>query len=399
MKKLYLFISIDNVDVLVGTLTSNFIRGENIFSFDFDDTYLKSYTYQYIDPVLELYKGPQYNFNFINDMTPDRFGSLLIDKEEQTNDKKEGRLPKKLTLTDYLLRVNDLCRMGALRIKEDINGPFVNENKDSIPPYIYLRDIENASIQLEENVNLKEEVYRRLLMPGSSLGGARPKANVYLDDDVYLAKFPSKKDDYDVELWEYVVNKIAEELGLNVPKTKIEKLSNHGHTFLANRFDRDKGKRIHYISAITALRTTDGNTPAFTYYDLVNFINTNCINIKDNLLELYKRMIFTYLINNTDNHLRNHAFIVTKDGLSLSPMFDVNPSFYIADFELSFPCNESREGFIGVAKYFYINENDATKIYDTFKKKIIDMIGIYTSIYPEIKNEADILIEIVKSKN
>ena len=399
MKTLYLFLSFKDKNIFIGELSSSSAHGKEIFAFEFSKDYLSNKKNPLIDPSLLPYSGKQYDINFINDMIPDRFGSLLIDKQEQLLAIKVKRVPKKLTISNYLLRVNDLSRMGALRIKEDINGPFVNENKDSIPPYIYLRDIENASIQLEENVNLKEEVYRRLLMPGSSLGGARPKANVYLDDDVYLAKFPSKKDDYDVELWEYVVNKIAEELGLNVPKTKIEKLSNHGHTFLANRFDRDKGKRIHYISAITALRTTDGNTPAFTYYDLVNFINTNCINIKDNLLELYKRMIFTYLINNTDNHLRNHAFIVTKDGLSLSPMFDVNPSFYIADFELSFPCNESREGFIGVAKYFYINENDATKIYDTFKKKIIDMIGIYTSIYPEIKNEADILIEIVKSKN
>lgn len=398
MRKMYLYISIDSKDVFVGTLSSSFSRGVEVFSFEYSNDYLRNRNAPLIDPSLFPFSGPQYDFHFVNDMTPDRFGTVLIDKEEQITAIKEKRTPKKLTLSDYLLRINDLSRMGALRIKENIDGPFVNDNKEAIPPYIYLRDIEYASIQIESNVNVDNDTYRRLLLPGSSLGGARPKANVYINEDVYLAKFPSRNDEYDVELWEYITIEIARKLKLNVPGAKLDCFSKYGHTLLVKRFDREKSKRIHYLSAVTALATTDGKSNEYSYLDLVNFINSDCGNVKENLIELYKRMIFTYLINNTDNHLRNHAFIYNNGIFELAPLFDVNPSFNTGDFELSFGNGNDQEGLIKIAKYFYISEEEALNIFNSFKTTISEEIQAFERQYPEIKSQVQILLKILEIK-
>ena len=398
MKTVYLFLSLDESDLFVGELSSTFTHGKELFSFEFSNEYLNNQKSPLIDPSLLHYRGRQYDFNFVNDMTPDRFGSLLIDKQEQLLAIEENRSPKKLSLSDYLLRVNDLSRMGALRIKEDLNGEFINFDKNSIPPYIYLRDIEYASRQLENNNDVSEDTYKRLLLPGSSLGGARPKANVYYNDDVYLAKFPSQNDGYDVELWEYIALNIAKELDINVPSAFVEKYSKYGHTLLVKRFDRKEGKRIHYLSAVTALKATDGQSGHYSYLDLVNFINSECINIKENLLELYKRMVFTYLINNTDNHLRNHAFIYDGKGFNLSPLFDVNPSFSTSSFELPFGMGNDKDGLLSMSKYFYVEENEALNIYELFKTKIIQMINGYVDEYPSIKKEAIVLINMIERK-
>lgn len=398
MNNLYLFISIENKDILIGTLSTFYVHGKESFSFEFSDEYLKDPNLPLIDPALLLFKGKQYSFNFLNDMTPDRFGSLLIDKLEQITASKENRLPRKLALSDYLVRVNDLSRMGALRIKESKDGAFINEDKDAIPPYLYLRDIEYASIELDNSKDIDDDTYRRLLLPGSSLGGARPKASVYINDDVYLTKFPSKNDNYDIELWEFIALQIAEKLDINTPESKIEKYSDYGHTLLVKRFDREKGKRIHYLSGVTALQTTDGQSDKYSYLDLANFINTNCKNVNNNLKELYKRMVFYYLINNTDNHLRNHAFIYTKNAFSLSPIFDVNPSFALSSFELSFGMGNDKNGLIKIAKQFYINEDEAISIYDSFKKTIVESINNYVNKYPSIKTQATILLKIIKER-
>ena len=398
MSKMYLFLSIDSDDLYIGELTSSFSHGKEIFSFEFSNEYLANDKNPLIDPSLLRYRGRQFNFTFINDMTPDRFGTLLIDKQEQLLAIEEKRPPKQLSLSDYLVRVNDLSRMGAFRIKERIDGDFINNDKDAIPPYVYLRDIEYASIELEDNKDINDDTYRRLLLPGSSLGGARPKASVYYEDDIYLAKFPSRNDEYDVELWEYITLQIAKELGINVPENKIEQYSKYGHTLLVKRFDREKGRRVHYLSAVTALKTTDGQSVSFSYIDLVNFINSECIDIKDNLFELYKRMVFTYLINNTDNHLRNHAFIYNGKGFALSPLFDVNPSFFSSSFELSFGMGNDKNGLLEIAKYFYIKEDDALNIYDSSKTKIIEMINDYIKQYPSINKEAIILLKMIENK-
>ena len=398
MKKLYVYLSLNGEDKLVGTLSSDFVRGEETFSFEFSDEFLLNKKRPLIDPLLSYFKGKQYSFGFINDMTPDRFGMLLMNKNEQIEALKENRVPKKLTTSDYLIRVNDLSRMGALRIKEDKNGPFINEDENAIPPYIYLRDIEYASLMVEENKKFDEAIYKRLLSPGSSLGGARPKANFYMNDEVYLAKFPSKHDEYDVELWEYLIYQIAKELGLNVSDYKLEKYSNYGHTLLIKRFDRNKNNRVHYLSGVTALGAVDGDSNQYSYLDLANFITSYCVEVKRNLEELYKRMVFSYFINNTDNHLRNHAFIYVENELELSPMFDVNPTFFDAEFELSFGFGNNKKGLKEVAKYFYISDEEAENILISFKQKIAKMIEAFANKYPKEKQNATVLLSILDKK-
>lgn len=398
MNKLFLYLSLNGVDVPVGTLSSSTFKGRETFSFQFDSNYLVRTDCPMIDPRLFLFQGLQYDFGFLNDMTPDRFGTMLIDKIEQTEAVKENRVPRKLTLRDYLVRVNDASRMGALRIKEDVNGPFLNNNKEAIPPYIFLKDIEYASMMLEEGDDPGEDIYRRLLAPGSSLGGARPKASVYYNDEVFLAKFPSRKDDYDVELWEFICNSIAGKVGLSVPESKLEHYSTYGHTLLLKRFDRASGQRIHYLSGVTAVSANDGDSGSFTYLDLANFIISNCVKPQENLFELYRRMVFIYLVNDTDNHLRNHAFLFTGGGYQLSPMFDVNPTFYHSDFELPFGFGNSEEGLVNIAKYFYVEPDEARTIIASFKSAIQSGVSYYAKKYPSIAEQTKVLLQLIAKK-
>ena len=253
MKTLYLFLN----DEYIGNLYVDETRGKEEFSFSFTNDFLLKKDPSMIDPELFTFNGRQYAsngvFGFVNDMIPDRFGRLLIERREMDISNEMNVALKKLNTSDYLVKVNDLARMGGLRIKESLDGDFVNNEKNAIPPYIYLRDIENASMEIDANEPVDEDVYRKLLLPSSSLGGARPKANIYYGEKIYIAKFPSKNDSYDVELFEYIVGDIAKKCGIDVPELMIEKYSKYGHTMLTKRFDRDGNKRIHYMSALTAL--------------------------------------------------------------------------------------------------------------------------------------------------
>ena len=399
MKKLFLYLSNNGEDILVGTLFFEYKNNQEQFSFEYSDSYLTLDNKPVIDPSLLPYKGRQFaNLGFVQDMIPDRFGQLLINKEEDGLAILENRLPRKLNAFDYLLRTNDLSRMGGLRIKEEENGPFLNNSNGSILPYIYLRDIESASIQIEDNKDVDNLTLRRLLLPGSSLGGARPKCNIYYGDDVYIAKFPSKKDNYDVELLEYITLRIADLCGLNVPKIRLEQYSNIGHTLLLKRFDREKDKRIHYMSAVTALGANDGESDKYSYLDLINFIKTEGSDIKENLTELYKRVVFTYLINNTDNHLRNHAFILKGNRYVLSPMFDINPSIYESSFELPFGGVINKGGIIDESKYFNLSKEEAYSIYNRIGKIIVEQLEKYKNEYKEIGKLIDRVLKITKTR-
>lgn len=390
MNSLKLFLNFKGKDYYIGDIYYT----SGIFSFECSSEYIENPNLPIIDPLIKKYFGRQYpdelSFGFIEDMIPDRFGKRLIDIEEKSN--------RKLNSFDYLVRVNDLSRMGALRIKETIDGPFINEKKDVIPPYNYLRDIEQASYELEKEGTLKDDLFRRLLLPGSSLGGARPKSNIYFNDEVYIAKFPSKGDDYDVELLEYITLRIAKLCGINVPDCNAQMLSKNGYTLLVKRFDRDGNNRIHYLSGVTALATNDGRSDLYSYLDLVNFIRSNGVNVKEDLKELYRRIIFTYLINNTDNHLRNHAFIMEEKGYKLSPMFDVNPSLFEGDFALSFGLKDNKEGIIEIAEYFSYTKIEAN---DLFKKEvdiILKELDNYKSQYSEISKQIETIQNIIKTR-
>lgn len=392
MEKLYLYLEED----YIGDIFIEEIHGDEVFSFEFSDEYLRNGKKVLIDPKLMLFKGRQYDsFGFIQDMIPDRFGKVLIEKElkEENPDR-----TSQIKISEYLTFVSDISRMGALRIKKNQNGKFIND-KDNIPPYIYLREIERASFELEEKRGSIDKNLNRLLLPGSSLGGARPKANIYFEDDIYIAKFPSKSDDFDVELLESYALEIAKKCDICVPDFVVRSFSSNGHTLLVKRFDRDKNRRIHYLSGVTALGAQDGESENYSYLDLVDFIKSESKDVDVELHELYKRMVFDYLINNTDNHLRNHAFILKDNYYGLSPMFDVNPNIYETNFAL--PLTAGKEGIqaiIDSSKFYNLSNEEAQNIYKKLFKIVMEELEKYVFNSKSSSKELSRILEITKKR-
>ncbi len=362
---------------LIGRLHTSFIRGQETFSFEYADEWLRSFESAYsLDPDLSLYRGRQYTpldkglFGLFADSCPDRWGRLLMKRKEAIDARKEDRKPRKLTESDFLLGVYDESRMGALRFSLEEGGEFLsNEKSFATPPWISLRTLENASISFENDDNgLGEKWLWELLAPGSSLGGARPKASVQAaDGSLWIAKFPSKHDEYNSGAWEKVVHDLARLCSLDVPESKLETFSKTGGTFLVKRFDRDGKRRIHFASAMTLLGKTDGASAAdgTSYLDLAEYIRAYGAEPKQDLTELWKRIVFNMAVSNTDDHLRNHGFILTPTGWRLSPLFDVNPvpsgdrlSLNVSEADNSIDLSLAVE----VAEYFGLTKDEATKI-------------------------------------
>lgn len=248
--------------------------------------------------------------------------------------RQEKREEQKLFETDYLLGVFDGHRMGALRFKLKEDGPFLNNNKDlASPPWTSLRKLEQISLRLEEEDAIEDPEYIKwlnmLVAPGASLGGARPKASV-IDNDgsLWIAKFPSRNDQSDIGGWEIVTYELAIKAGINMAESKAQKFSSYYHTFMTKRFDRtNEGQRLHFASAMTLLGYSDGQDHEYgaSYLELVEFIQTNGAKVDEDLEELWRRIVFNICVTNTDDHLRNHGFMLTEGGWRLSPAYDINP--------------------------------------------------------------------------
>ncbi len=324
---------------LLGKLNVGSIRGGETYSFEYDKDWLVGNGLQ-INLDLELlpFIGRQFTedkniFGVFADSSPDRWGRVLMNKRERITAEREGRKPKKLFDSDYLLGVFDETRMGGLRLKLDQNGPFMSDDKDmTTPPWTSLRSLEEASRNFENDENsVTEKWLRQLIAPGSSLGGARPKATVVdSKGQLWIAKFPSKNDENDTGAWEKTVHDLAGMCGLNIPESKVERFSKLGSTFLVKRFDRNGNKRIHFASAMTLLGKKDGASAGdgTSYLEIAGFIKAYGATPKKDLIELWKRIVFNMAVSNTDDHLRNHAFICTLKGWVLSPLYDVNPVPY-----------------------------------------------------------------------
>ena len=375
----------DNIPQLLGTLYVNVVRGKELFSFEYDNYWLKTNSeYVALDPDLFMFDGWQYAppektlFGIFSDSCPDRWGRLLMKRREAILAKQEKRKPKVLLESDFLLGVFDQARMGALRFSREKGGPFLSEDKElSTPPWTTLRSLENATFAFENDESGSDSKWlKQLLAPGSSLGGARPKATVQAPDgDLWIAKFPSKHDEWDSGAWEMVIHELAKLCALNVPEAKLEHFSDNGSTFLVKRFDRNKGKRIHFTSAMTLLGKTDGasGTDGTSYLDIVSFLKSNGAKPKQDLLELWKRIVFSIAVSNTDDHLRNHAFIMTAEGWELSPMYDVNPNIYGDTLSLNITEDDNRllfEVAIDVANYFDIEAKRAQEIMDEIRTTV-----------------------------
>lgn len=359
----------------LGVLYVDSLRGTEHYSFEYDEEWLRNTNFRYhLDPDLSMFTGRQYTtkqiFGLFADSSPDRWGRVLMKRREAIQARKEDRKPNKLYDSDFLLGVYDETRVGAIRFKETEDGPFLSDDKETAaPPWATLRSLEEASRQFEKDENiLNEKWLKQLLKPGSSLGGARPKATVEDEKgNLWIAKFPSKNDDYNVGAWEKVVHDLARKCKLDVPESKLEKFSKDGSTFLVKRFDRDGKRRIHFASAMTMLGKSDGASAddGSSYIDIVEFIKSYGAYPKEDLLELFKRIVFNMAVSNTDDHLRNHGFILAEKGWKLSPLYDVNPVPYGDTLALnvdSYDNSISIELAVEAAEYFDIKTNDAESI-------------------------------------
>lgn len=364
---------------LMGRLHVSESRGKEIFSFEYDESWLNKDRGMFFDPDLYLYAGRQYapmdknQFGIFSDSSPDRWGRTLMNRREAIRARKEERKPKKLTESDYLLGVYDATRMGALRFSLEEHGDFLsNDTELAAPPWTTLRTLEAASLSFEEGgADSDEEKWlKQLVAPGSSLGGARPKASVEAPDgSLWIAKFPSRHDEENVEAWEMVVHELAAECGLNVPEAKLESFHDRRGTFLVKRFDRDGNQRIHFSSAMNLLGQTDGAVDA-GYLDIASFIRSYGASPREDLAELWKRVVFSIAVSNTDDHLRNHGFLLTDSGWKLSPMYDVNPSIYGNLLSLAISREDATMDFdlaIDSAKYYDITSEKARSIVKEIK--------------------------------
>ena len=359
--------------VLMGKLFANNSRGKELFSFEYDRNWLThGKSSVSFDPDLFFYAGRQYAppdkalFGIFSDSCPDRWGRMLMKRREALRAKKEQRKPGALTESDFLLGVFDETRMGALRFSLEEKGPFLSSDKSlAAPPWTTLRTLESASLAFEGEDKAEEERWlSQLLAPGSSLGGARPKASVTAPDGaLWIAKFPSRHDEWNSGAWEMVVHDLAERCGLNVPPARLETFSSTGSTFLVRRFDRSGKTRVHFSSAMTLLGKTDG-ADGVSYLDIASFIRSNGSSPKKDLRELWRRMVFNIAVSNTDDHLRNHGFLLREDGWELSPLYDVNPTIYGDALSLNITQEDSSMNFclaLETASYYGLSQAEAAQ--------------------------------------
>lgn len=324
---------------LMGTLHCQRTGKGELFSFKYARTWLDQPEAFAFDPDLTLDDGHQYpsadrsNFGIFTDSSPDRWGRGLMQRRENTRARQEGQRPRRLAEWDFLLGVHDETRLGALRFKLP-GGPYIDsDTKFAAPPLTSLRELQAASLQFERHLNDEEHPeyakwIAQLIAPGSSLGGARPKASVRDEQgDLCIAKFPSRQDTKDVGAWELVANSLARRSGIQVPDARALRFEESAFTtFLVKRFDRAaEGRRIAFVSAMTLTQRKDGEAGA-SYLELVDLLQSRGANTLADCEQLFRRVLLNIRIHNTDDHLRNHGFFVSAQGIRLSPAYDINPS-------------------------------------------------------------------------
>lgn len=390
LRKIYVYAHWEGLSepVLMGELRAELVRGKEIFSFSYYDEWLKTNSSQNLDPQLFLSSGAQYatdektNFGVFLDSSPDRWGRMLMKRREAALARSENRPENTLMESDYLLGVFDGHRMGALRFKEDPGGPFLNNNEDfAAPPWTSLKELEQISFRLEDEDAIDDPGYMKwltmLVNPGSSLGGARPKASV-LDDSkkLWIAKFPGRSDTKDIGGWEMVANELARSAGINVAHSMVKSLSGRYHTFLTKRFDRsDTGERIHFASAMTMLGHKDGDSyrDGAGYLEIVDFLTSQGASVESDLQELWTRIVFNIMIANTDDHLRNHGFLMTKKGWILSPAYDLNPDENGTGLSLNISLTDNAldpELALEVIEFFRMDRDSGVRIVERLKESV-----------------------------
>ena len=384
-KEIYVYFddAFTEAPALVGVLSAQQVRGREVFSFEFAGDWLHDSRCHLLDPDLQLFSGRQYlpesksNFGLFLDSSPDRWGRVLLDRREGYRARAEQRPRRNLQESDYLLGVFDESRMGALRMKLTPNGDFLdNDPEYSTPPFTSLRELENAAWQLEQDGEADVSRWLQIILaPGSSLGGARPKANVKdTDGHLWIAKFPSQRDKKNTGAWGAVTMNLAKQCHIQVAPFEAKTLNNAHATFLTQRFDRDgQGRRIHFSSAMTMLGYTDGDTDGCSYLELFEWIGRNCCRVEDNLAELWRRIVFSIAVSNCDDHLRNHGFLLTPQGWTLSPAYDLNPQEYGEGLSLNINEHDNALDFdlaLEVASFAGISKANASQMIEQTKEVV-----------------------------
>ncbi|WP_026768679.1 type II toxin-antitoxin system HipA family toxin [Asinibacterium sp. OR53] len=321
----------------IGVLTAQQAKGKKAFSFEYNKDWISTKAQLVLDPDIEWYTGAQYpkekeNFGVFLDSMPDTWGRTLMKRRAAQQAWEEGKPTPTLYDIDFLLGVYDESRMGALRFKKDPEGPFLDNNAEApTPHWSHVKELQYAAKVIEEdkdNEAIKKWI-ALLIAPGSSLGGARPKANV-LDDQrhPWIAKFPSANDNNDKAAWEYLVYRLAQLAGVQMSESRLEKVAGKYHTFFTKRFDRLNGERIHFASAMTMTGNNEDTIRDHpgSYLEMAEFIQFSGSYIAADLEQLWRRIVFNIAVSNTDDHFRNHGFIVVNNGWRLSPAYDLNPS-------------------------------------------------------------------------
>jgi serine/threonine-protein kinase HipA len=369
---------------LIGVLTVQQTKTRKSFSFSYERSWLRSSAQMLLDPDIQWYTGPQHpgekqNFGAFLDSMPDTWGRTLMKRRAAADAKVSGTPARTLYDIDFLLGVFDESRMGGLRFKLHPAGPFLDDNQDyPIPVWSDLRVLQHGTVLIESDDETQvNEGLALLLAPGSSLGGARPKANV-LDNNrhPWIAKFPSRNDNKDQAAWEFLAYRLATKAGIQIAESKMLSLSGPHHTFLTKRFDREDGARIHFASAMTMTGNSEDTIrdQQASYLDLALFLQNHSANIKDDLHQLWRRIIFNLMLSNTDDHLRNHGFLLNSSGWRLAPAYDLNPSIEKDHLALNIDTENNALDLDlarSVGEYFHLNQVEQEVIIKEVKSACI----------------------------
>lgn len=329
-REVLVFVDLQGTPYLVGRLWARMRKDRESATFEYDKSWLAHPERFSLEPALKLGPGPYHTtsdkplFGAIGDSAPDRWGRVLMRRAERRRAERAGQAPRTLREIDYLLMVDDEARQGALRFAEREGGPFLAEiGPTKIPPLIELPRLLSATEHVLEDKESDDDL-RLLLAPGSSLGGARPKASVRdRDGHLAIAKFPNEGDEVNTVLWEAVALTLAAKAGIPVPAWRLESVADKP-VLLLRRFDRGQGMRVPFVSAMSMLDAKDNE--ARSYLEFVDILRQHGAAPKEDMHALWRRIVFSVLISNTDDHLRNHGFLwAGPAGWRLSPAYDLNP--------------------------------------------------------------------------
>ncbi|XHR31052.1 MAG: type II toxin-antitoxin system HipA family toxin [Chthoniobacteraceae bacterium] len=369
----YVYTDLDAIPHLVGRLWAHRSGRNESATFEYDKRWLENPQRFSLEPALTLDPGAHHTtegralFGAIGDSAPDRWGRTLIQREERRKAQAEGRVPHSLGEMDYLLGVGDFARQGALRFADREGGDFLSlQQAASIPPLVSLGKLVNAAMRIAANEENDRDL-QLLLAPGSSLGGARPKASVVdKDGRLCIAKFPKHDDTWPVTLWEAVALDLAVRSGIPVSDYRIESVASRS-VLVLSRFDRQGNARIPFLSAMSMLGALDNQQ--HSYLELVDALRSYGIRPQEDAKQLWRRMVFNILVSNTDDHLRNHGFLYDANGgWRLSPAYDLNPMpLDIRPRVLSLAIDEadataSLDLALSVAGAFGLKKDEACKI-------------------------------------